>query len=364
MIALLLFLACSQPFDEVDTAGETGEPDSDPGPGPDTGDSADDTAVVEPLPLCINEVMPENVASAYDADGLALDWVELYNPGDAAVDLAGWTLSDDGDEPGKAPLDGLTVGQGEFLLVWAGGDTTPGADHVGFKLSEDGGQVGVYDPDGQGQVVQYGSVEPDFAVARLTDCCTGEGCLDFQFRGTPGYSNEPIVYETVPLIAAQSTWSYWTGLEVDPAWLTSSFDDSAWPTGPAPLGYGDAQATVIPYGDDAANKWVTSWFRLGFEVADADTFDTMTVGIARDDGAVVYVNGIEVLRDNMPDGEVLSTTLALASSVSETGFYSYELDAFPLVEGHNVVAVEVHQYSVSSSDLSFDLQLSASRVIE
>ena len=120
---------------------------------------------------------------------------------------------------------------------------------------------------------------------------------------------------------------------------------------------------MIPYGDDPNNKWVTSWFRLGFEVAGADTMDSMTLGIMRDDGAVVYVNGIEVLRDDMPDGEILPTTLASAATTSETGFFSYTLDAFPLVEGHNVVAVEIHQYTATSSDLTMDLQLSGSRIV-
>lgn len=367
-VLFLWVCGCSQPFDDPDSGLDSAPGDSvvDTGESGDTHDSEDsaDTAEEIPLPICINEFMPANVASVYDSTGAAADWVELHNPGAEAVDLTGWTVSDDPAEPDKQRLDGLLIGREDFIVLWASGDVTVGPDHLGFKLSDEGGAIGVYTPEGQGTVVTYGSVEPDFSVARVTDCCAGEDCLDFQFRGTPGYSNVAIVYETVPLIASASTWRYWTGLDVDPAWVSSGFDDSAWPSGPAPLGYGDTQTTVIPYGDDPENKWTTSWFRLGFEVTDADDMDTLTVGVMRDDGAVVYINGIEVLRDNMPEGQILSTTTASAATTSETGFYSYTLDAFPLVEGHNTIAVEVHQFTVNSSDLTMDLELSASRVVE
>lgn len=360
MIGIFWIAACSQPFVALDTADSSGDPAPDS-----TADSADpdDTGEVEvePLPLCINEFMPHNAASAYDGAGVAADWIELHNPGEVDVDLDGWTLTDDIDEPDKQALTGLGVPTGGFLVLWASGDPTSGPDHLGFGLAEEGGAVGLYNPEGQGAVVQYGTVETDFSVARLTDCCSGDGCLDFTFRGTPGYSNEPIVYESVPLTAAGSTWHYWAAAEVDSTWALPAYYDSAWPMGSAPLGYGDAQATMIEYGGDPNNKWVTSWYRLGFEVTGVDQLESMTLGIMRDDGAVVYVNGTEVLRDNMPEGEVVATTLAAATTTSETGFYTYILDVGPLFEGPNVVAVELHQASVTTSDATFDLELYGNR---
>ncbi len=363
MISLWL-LGCSQPFIELgDSAVDSDTPvDTDTGVDSDT-DAPLDTSEDVPLELCINEFMPANVASAYDEGGDATDWIELHNPGDAAVDLQGWTISDDPDEPDKHSLDLLSIGREAYLLLWASGDISLGEDHVDFKLSEDGGDVLLYAPDGRGSVVSYGSVESDYAISRTTDCCVGDGCLDFSFRGTPGYSNEPVIYETIPLLAPASTWSYWTGATVDAGWTSPSYDDSLWPTGPAPLGYGDLQTTQIPYGDDATNKWPTAWFRTRFDATSVDGYATVSVGVMRDDGVAVYLNGVEVVRDGLPEGVLLPETLASAIAVSETSFYTFTIDPFALVEGENVVSAEVHQYTVDSSDLTFDLQLSASRIV-
>ncbi|MSP56313.1 MAG: lamin tail domain-containing protein [Myxococcales bacterium] len=357
MSGLLLLLACSQPFVVEDTGDSSRDSAADSAGPEDTGD-------VEPLSVCINEFMPHNAASAYDGLGLASDWIELHNPGEVDLDLTGWTLTDDVGETDKHLFDGLGLGAGGYLLLWASGDEAAGPDHVGFSLAQEGGEVGLYDPDGQGAVVQYGTVETDFAVARLTDCCSGAGCLDFTFRGTPGYSNEPIVYETVPMIAPGSIWRYWTGAAVDNSWSLPAYYDDAWLSGTAPLGYGDAQATMIEYGGDPANKWITSWFRLAFDVTGVDQLETMTIDLMRDDGALVYVNGTEVLRSNMPEGEVVATTLASAVTASETGFYTFSLDPGPLFEGTNVVAVELHQASVTTTDAAFDLALSGDRRVQ
>jgi hypothetical protein len=81
--------------------------------------------------------------------------------------------------------------------------------------------------------------------------------------------------------------------------------------------------------------------------------------LLRDDGAVVYLNGREAFRSNMPTGTVEHNTLALSSLSSESLFFRQDIDPGLLVAGTNVVAVEVHQASQTSSDLSFNLELSA-----
>jgi hypothetical protein len=83
----------------------------------------------------------------------------------------------------------------------------------------------------------------------------------------------------------------------------------------------------------------------------------------RDDGAVVYLNGVEALRSNMPGGDFDYRTAA-ASSVSgaeETAWFTNRINPALLVEGANVMAVEVHQAGSSGSDLVFDLELSGQR---
>jgi hypothetical protein len=82
----------------------------------------------------------------------------------------------------------------------------------------------------------------------------------------------------------------------------------------------------------------------------------------RDDGAVVYINGVEALRNNMPGGDITYRTWASGSGVpvggtDESTFNMYDIDPDLLVEGTNVIAVEIHQVSATSSDISFDLEL-------
>ncbi len=167
------------------------------------------------------------------------------------------------------------------------------------------------------------------------------------------------------LITSGSTWRYWDqGLEPDPRWTDMNFDDQTWPGGPAPLGYGDGdEATVIGYGPSSADKYITSYFRHSFYVDDSADIDSLTVRLLRDDGAVVYLNGVELFRDNMPTGDITALTTASAGvgGADESTFFTFDVSTDTLVSGQNVLAVEVHQSGASSSDVSFDLSLEARR---
>ena len=166
------------------------------------------------------------------------------------------------------------------------------------------------------------------------------------------------------LVPAGSTWKYVdNGSNQGTAWRAASFNDSGWTSGAAQLGYGDGdEATLLSYGPDANNKFITTYFRRAFSVADASVFSSLTLRVLRDDGAVVYLNGTEVWRTNMPAGAVSNTTLASAAigGADETTFFQTTISPNLLVNGTNVLAVEIHQANVTSSDVSFDLQLAGS----
>ncbi len=164
-------------------------------------------------------------------------------------------------------------------------------------------------------------------------------------------------------VAPGSSWRYLdNGSNQGTAWRETSFDDSSWRTGRAQLGYGDGdEATVVSYGPNASNKYTTTYFRSSFSLANASTVSSLQLQLLRDDGAVVYVNGTEVLRSNMPAGTISSTTLAATTIAggAETAFTSYSIGPSVLHTGSNVVAVEIHQADASSSDVSFDLGLTS-----
>lgn len=167
------------------------------------------------------------------------------------------------------------------------------------------------------------------------------------------------------LVDMGSTWKFLdNGSDQGTAWKEGGFDDSGWAQGPAELGYGDGdEATVVSYGLDANNKYVTTYFRHTFTVSDPAQFSSLTLNLVRDDGAVVYLNGIEVMRNNMPDGTVDFTTRAKVALEDDNPVVAPYTFSQALLE-ENVLAVEIHQWSkpgdpVTSSDISFDLELKA-----
>ena len=166
------------------------------------------------------------------------------------------------------------------------------------------------------------------------------------------------------LVPFGDTWNYLdTGVDPGATWIDVGFDDSAWLSGAAELGYGDTQTTEISFGSDAANKHITSWFRRSFSVANAAEVSRLKLSLKRDDGIRVFLNGTEIARDNLTTGTVNAATEARndVSSSNEGTLLHFNVDPALLIDGVNIVAAEVHQEDSDSSDLSFDLELSAAR---
>lgn len=159
------------------------------------------------------------------------------------------------------------------------------------------------------------------------------------------------------LVQKGSDWRFLNdGSNPSEGWKSAGFDDSTWRHGPAELGYGEGdEATVTRTGDGP--KPVTALFRHTFEVHDPGKGQRIAVRLLRDDGAIVYLNGVEVIRDNLPAGPIGAETLA-STAVEAKEFGNFTIPGFALVSGLNAVAVEVHQAATTSSDLSFDLELS------
>ena len=144
---------------------------------------------VEAQGLVINEVVTANATGAVDADGDRPDWVELYNPGTAAVNLAGFGLSDDAKDPFKwrFPLR-VVAARGFFRLFASGKDlTNTSVLHTNFKLSSAGETLVLTRPDGRTlDSVRIPRMEEDLAYGRLPD---GEGNWFFLAAPTPLAAN-------------------------------------------------------------------------------------------------------------------------------------------------------------------------------
>lgn len=162
------------------------------------------------------------------------------------------------------------------------------------------------------------------------------------------------------LVHLGSVWKYRDdGNAPEAQWRDLLFDDTAWPNGPAQLGYGDGDEITRINSGPAANVFLAYYFRHVFDVLNPAAFSNLVVRVLRDDGAIVYLNGTEIFRNNMPAGPVGPTTLAdaVVNTPQESQFYATRVDPLLLRAGLNVLAVEIHQGSATSSDVSFDLEL-------
>jgi len=172
--------------------------------------------------------------------------------------------------------------------------------------------------------------------------------------------------QSVDLSPAGVSWRYLDdGSNPSLNWRTNGFSDSAWKSGAAPLGYGMTDLTTqVSFGPNPAGKWVTTYFRRIFTATTPTEWLALRVHLQRDDGAVVYLNGLEVARSNLKDGDFNFLTFALEDVIApdDRQFVSSLIDPALLRPGDNQLAVEVHQFINTSPDCRFDLRLEGLRV--
>ncbi len=167
-----------------------------------------------------------------------------------------------------------------------------------------------------------------------------------------------------------SNWKYHDqGINLGTAWRSAGYDDGAWPSGTASFGYGDPVNTCIRAGNNCGSdacepvagcdKFSTYYFRKSFLITDLASIADFTMNLIRDDGVIVWVNGVDVWRSNITNNNAIYATLAsrdidgeLENEVEIT-----RIAASYFVEGINHIAVEVHQSSIKSSDLKFSMEL-------
>ncbi len=175
---------------------------------------------------------------------------------------------------------------------------------------------------------------------------------------TAQFTTQNITGPTPVIIAYGAPWKYLdNGTNQGTTWRSTAFNDGAWASGPGQLGYGDGdEGTVLGYGGNASNKYITSYFRKAVSITDPNAYTNFTCNVKRDDGVAIYVNGVEVYRNNLAAAAAYTTLATLASDDGATA-QTFTLLPAAFTAGNNVIAVEIHQNSVTSTDISFDLEI-------
>ncbi|MHB1305798.1 MAG: lamin tail domain-containing protein [Limisphaerales bacterium] len=352
-------------------------------------------ALGEPAELRINEWL-----AAPDAV-FREDFVELYNRDPLPVALDGLWLSDHpicpqpplaGDPsiaiappappPGtRLPTLGFVDGHG-FLELIADGEPGRGATHLTFKLEAEQGslslsQVRLPSPLEAGlsagtsaptlvrlvDCIEYSSQQPGVAEGRSPN---GSDTLAFLRQPTPGASNPGssgttnITTVTVPLLALNESWRYWQDGAPDSGWHAAEFAEASWPIGMAPLGH-EPDPLPVPLATDLALGKTTYYFRAHFDFPTNAAGWRLQLQTYIDDGAVFWLNGQILHRQNLAAAVPSYATFA-DSTVDEARIEGpFELPAPALREGDNVLAVEVHQRNSGSGDIVFAARLDAIR---
>lgn len=179
--------------------------------------------------------------------------------------------------------------------------------------------------------------------------------------GNDGGASAGLKNEWVSL-GAEEQWHYLDdGKDMKTAWRELDFDDSKWPTGMPRFGYGDPVVTELKFGPNPEKKYMTAYFRKTFEIDNLAQLkgQKLRLRLLRDDGAVIYLNGKEAFRANMPKGEITFGTPAatLVAGQDEKAWVIANIDVNLLRDGKNVLAAEVHQNEPMSSDLGFSASL-------
>ncbi len=204
----------------------------------------------------------------------------------------------------------------------------------------------------------------DGSDPRLPDGSLNPAAIPSTFRG---------VTPNATLIARGATWRYYDAGNLPAAnWNAPDYDATAWSAGPGILGFAGSN-TTNPIGTQIkryvngnnGTQVTTTYFRHTFNLDRVPHGATFTLNLLRDDGAILYLNGAEILRTNMPAGDVTYDTWS-SYNVGAPEQVTYALHTLDighlLLPGANTLAVEVHQSNNVSTDLYFDLDLTATYI--
>ncbi|HTH49875.1 MAG TPA: lamin tail domain-containing protein, partial [Candidatus Limnocylindria bacterium] len=291
------------------------------------------------------------------------DFIELYNPGPLPVDLTGLFLANAPANPGQNPLSPLSFIAANGFSVFQADGAGPGGDHLDFTLAPEAGSIFLSAPDLHLiDSVIYGPQTNDVSQGRSPD--GGSQIVAFVTPspggGNPGGNNggggTNITTVTLPLIALTNVWKYSESGDEGTAWRDPGFSDAAWPSGPALL-YVETSALPAPKNTALTLGKPTYYFRTHFSFPSNTAGAQLALQTVIDDGAIFWLNGQELHRLGMAAGVATYATYANRNVDNAVLEGPFDLPATALVQGDNVLAVEVHQTGATSSDIVFGAAL-------
>lgn len=295
-------------------------------------------------------------------------FIELHNPGSGAIPLLGIEIASSSEHE-KYTFGAGSLEAGAFLSLGPGelGFTPDSGERI-FLKGPGGSQIldGVTISDNL-QARRSGDNAQDSFYTPQTSTPGAENSFDFEdaivineimYHGLPTFprSGIPPSYDDETVISGDAIWKYQqSGSFPGSNWMTQSFNDNSWPSGPATLGV-ESAGLPEPIRTGLTLGTITYYFRHTFNYSGDPANDLLQLRLLIDDGAIIYINGSEILREGLPEGPVDQNTLA-NSTVADATIQMIDLPENLLLTGENLIAVEVHQASSGSSDIVFGLEV-------
>ena len=313
--------------------------------------------------LCINEWLTRGFLVVTE------DFVELYNPEQQPVNLGGLYLTDNpiGD-PTRHRIAPLSfIGSADHRVFKADGDAAKGADHLDFRLSSEQGLIALLDQSLEViDSIAYGPQKTDISQGRAPDAAESFAFFTPPTPDAPNPASVAAVQITETAVEMTDSWRYYQLGSLDGMdWTDPSYNDSGWPEGPALLYYEsadlpEAKNTQLNLNLSGGGQVMTYYFRTHFSFTNDPASAALELTAVIDDACVVYLNGEPVYWLGFPDGSSPVYSDAADRVVNNAVVEGpYPLPVSALVQGDNVLAVEVHQQSPTSSDVCFGLRLDA-----
>ncbi|MFT5404138.1 MAG: hypothetical protein ACI9DF_002981, partial [Verrucomicrobiales bacterium] len=318
-------------------------------------------------PLRISEVAPAGEQDSF--------WLEFNTEG-ASTNLKDHIVGIAGDPQRETALPDLPVSEGGFTVV--------SGDQLGFG-AEDGDLLCLYAPNKTSvigavlvdNVVHGWSADHRERSLYPTQATPGEANVfsfndavvinEIMYRAYPLQASppQPPTFEQQNLAGPDSSWRFWQGVpQQDDLWQQVDFDDSEWEAG-GPLFSSGIQILPEDSGESTSIKIGKSvyYFRLVFTVDAIGEEQSLQLQHLIDDGAVIYLNGAEVTRVNLPDGAVTASTRATNPIENPVWSEAIVIPSDRLRIGTNVISAEVHQSSAFDRDVAFSVDVSLGKLL-
>jgi hypothetical protein len=309
---------------------------------------AEESELQEPL-LIISEFMaingskqPLSAGELLDEDGDSSDWIEIYNPTEATIDLDGWYLTESIVNPTQWKFPSVRIQPDQFIVIFASGKDRDDPDdqlHTNFKLTGSAGFLALVKPDGE--TIEYAYEYPQQFGNFSYGLSSGSAVLATEIT---------LIEESAPAKALIPTDNS-LGLN----WTEPAFNDSQWLSGKTGVGY-DYGALIGLDVSAMRNVNQTVYVRIPFLVTDVSAIDELTLRMKYEDGFAAYLNGRELGGDNAPLQNELTWNSGAITNRSDSiavNFQDFDISAYKdlLVAGLNVLAIHGLNNGLSSSDL-------------